>query len=331
VLADLTYGHAATIWRVNLGWVRRKDQAQFGFVLDIDRGYWAKNPQDPEDDEQDPNAARTMRVIPYVEDRRNCLIFQPAAELDLGAMASLEAAFKNAIQVHYQLEDSELAVESLPDRDNRKMILFYESAEGGAGVLRNLLDDPNAMAAVSREALSLMHFDPQSGDDLRKAPRAKEDCAAACYDCLMSYVNQLDHAFLDRHSVKGLLMELSISTVQSSPTETPRAEHLEQLKRLAESGLERDWLDHLERNRLRLPSDAQVYIESCRTRPDFIYEQLQTVVYIDGPHHDFPERHARDRAQTDDMEDLGYTVIRFAAKEDWNAKIAQYPHIFGKK
>ena len=331
VLATLTYGHAATIWRVNLGWVRRKSQAQFGFVLDVDRGYWAKNPQDSEDDEQNPNAARTMRVIPYVEDRRNCLLFEPAAGLDLGTMASLEAAFKSAIQVHYQLEDSELAVESLPGRDNRKLILFYESAEGGAGVLRNLLDDPHAIAAVAREALSLMHFDPQSGADLRRAPKAKEDCEAACYDCLMSYVNQLDHACLDRHAAKDLLMELTTASVQASPSEAPRAEHLEQLKRKADSGLERDWLDHLERNKLRLPSDAQVYIEACGTRPDFVYGQFQTVVYIDGPHHEFPERHTRDQAQTDALEDLGYTVIRFADKEGWDAKIAQYPHIFGRE
>jgi very-short-patch-repair endonuclease len=329
ILATLTYGHAATIWRINLGWVRRKEQGQFGFVLDVDRGYWAKNPQNPEDDEQDPNAARTMRVIPYVEDRRNCLLFEPSAVLDLGTMASLEAAFKSAIQVHYQLEDSELAVEALPDRDNRKLILFYESAEGGAGVLRNLLDDPHAMAAVAREALSLMHFDPRSGEDLRRAPKAKEDCEAACYDCLMSYVNQLDHAFLDRHTAKDLLLKLSTSSVQTSPGEAPRAEHLEQLKRKADSGLERDWLDHLERNKLRLPSDAQVYIEACRTRPDFIYAQFQTVIYIDGPYHEFPERHARDRTQTDALENLGYTVIRFASREAWDAGIAKFPYIFG--
>ncbi|MGA2261930.1 MAG: DUF559 domain-containing protein, partial [Acidobacteriota bacterium] len=160
---------------------------------------------------------------------------------------------------------------------------------------------------------------------------AKEDCEAACYDCLMSYVNQLDHALLDRHAAKELLMALSTASVEASPAEAPRAAHLEQLERKADSGLERDWLDHLERNQLRLPSDGQVYIEACRTRPDFVYGQFQIVVYIDGPHHEYPERHSRDQAQTDALEDLGYTVIRFAAKEDWDAKIAQYPHIFGRE
>jgi very-short-patch-repair endonuclease len=136
---------------------------------------------------------------------------------------------------------------------------------------------------------------------------------------------------LDRHAAKDLLMSLSTSIVQASPTGSPRAEHLEQLKRKSDSSLEKDWLDYLERKKCRLPSDAQVYIEACRTRPDFMYGEFQTVVYIDGPHHEFPERRARDQAQTDSMEDLGYTVIRFSAREDWDARIAQYPHIFGKE
>ncbi len=81
-LATLTYGHAATLWRVNLGWARRTNRDQYGFVLDVERGYWAQNQQNAEDNDQDPLSARTRRVIPYVEDRRNCLLFQPAEDLD---------------------------------------------------------------------------------------------------------------------------------------------------------------------------------------------------------------------------------------------------------
>jgi len=32
-VAVLTYGHSATLWRINLGWVRRKEKNKFGFVL----------------------------------------------------------------------------------------------------------------------------------------------------------------------------------------------------------------------------------------------------------------------------------------------------------
>ena len=79
----------------------------------------------------------------------------------------------------------------------------------------------------------------------------------------------------------------------------------------------------------RLPSKAQPLIESCRTRPDFLYEEAMAAIYIDGLHHQYPERQARDLAQTDCMEDLGYTVIRFEVKDDWAVVVGRYPNVFG--
>ena len=133
-------------------------------------------------------------------------------------MASIEAALKNAIQVQYQLEDSELSAESLPNLANRRLILLYESAEGGAGVLRQLVDDPRALARVAREALQLCHFHPDTGADLRRAPAAREDCEAACYDCLMSYSNQREHEMLDRQRIRELLLELASAQVVAAPS-----------------------------------------------------------------------------------------------------------------
>src|SRR6266487_1771388 len=153
-LARLTYGHAATLWRINLGWMRRKNKDLYGFVLDTERGYWAKSEQSA-DDPDDPLSPRTDRVIPYVEDRRNCLLFEPGEPQNAAVMASLQAILKSAIQVKYQLEDNELAAEPLPNMGERRLILFYESAEGGAGVLRRLLVDPDAMREVAQEALRL--------------------------------------------------------------------------------------------------------------------------------------------------------------------------------
>ena len=76
-IADLAYGQAATLWRINLGGNRRKDKEQLGFVLDIERGYWARSEQvADDDDEPDPMTPRTARVIPYVEDRRNALLLE---------------------------------------------------------------------------------------------------------------------------------------------------------------------------------------------------------------------------------------------------------------
>ena len=329
-LARLTYGHAATLWRINLGWSRRANREQHGFLLDVERGYWAKNEQVPDEAPDDPLSARVKRVIPYVEDARNCLLFEPTEPLADEEMASLQAALKSAIQVQYQLEDNELAAEPLPSPEQRRQILLYESAEGGAGVLRRLVEDADAWVQVAAEALRICHFDPATGDDLRHAPHAREDCEAACYDCLMSYYNQREHRLLDRQKIRDVLLELQQAQIVTSPAAKTRGDHLQELMRLADSDLEREWLRYLDQHKYRLPSKAQVFIEACQTRPDFLYEAEQVAVYIDGPHHAYAERHTRDMQQTEDMIDRGYTVIRFGVTDDWEAIIGQYPNVFGR-
>ena len=329
-LMRLTYGHAATLWRMNLGWRRRRDKEIYGFVLDIERGYWQRNQQAMEDDPEDPMSARTERVIPFVEDRRNCLLIQPSFPLSTEEMASLQPALKRAIQALYQLEDNELAAEPLPTTDDRRVILFYESAEGGAGVLRQLLDHPGALTEVAREALRLCHFDPDTGVDLRRSPGAKEDCEAACYDCLMSYQNQMDHQLLDRHLIRDLLLQLAKSTLKASPVAVERSEHVRRLKALCESDLERKWLDFLEDRNLRLPDGAQKLIEPCQTRPDFVYSDKAVGIYVDGPDHDQPDIVAHDAKVTDRLMDAGYTVIRFGYKDDWEMISTEHSYLFGE-
>ena len=328
VLAKLSYGDAVNLRRINLGWRNRKNPNQYGFVLDVGSGYWAKN-EAVADDPSDPLSQNIIRVIPFVEDRKNCLLFEPVEHLERDVFASLTAALKNAIQVVYQLEDNELAAEPLPSHDVRRLILFYEASEGGAGVLRRLVTDPNALPKVALEALSLCHFDPVTGEDLRRAPRAQEDCEAACYDCLMSYRNQMDHLLLDRQKIKELLLKLSHADVRTSPEIETRAEHLRRLKNLSISDLEIKWLDFLEEHDCNLPTKAQHLIPECHTRPDFLFDQERVAIYIDGPHHLYPERRERDAVQTACMEDIGYIVIRFGLYDDWSALIEDHKYLFG--
>jgi very-short-patch-repair endonuclease len=195
--------------------------------------------------------------------------------------------------------------------------------------LRRLLDDSQSFARIAANALSVCHFDPASSEDKRRAERAREDCEAACYDCLLSYYNQREHALLDRKMIQGLLFDLAQSQVIASPTAAPLVEHVAELLRLAGSDLERQWINYLNARGYRLPSKTQAFIERCQTRPDFIYEEQQTLIYIDGPHHLYPDRQERDRAQTECLEDCGYTVLRFGIEEDWESLIRQYPHVFG--
>jgi very-short-patch-repair endonuclease len=94
--------------------------------------------------------------------------------------------------------------------------------------------------------------------------------------------------------------------------------------------LERQWLRFVEEHGYRLPSHGQRLVEACATRPDFFYDAEQAAIYIDGPPHDFPERRARDAAQTECLEDYGMLVIRFGQQDTWASTVAQYPHIFGR-
>ena len=329
-LLRLTYGHAATMWRINLGWRRRKEKDIYGSLLDTERGYWAANEEAIEPDPADPMSPMIQRVVPYVEDRRNCLLIETAHALAVPAMASLQPALKNAIQVLYQVEENELAAEPLPNEDERRLMLLYESAEGGAGVLRQLLDAPDALAQVAAKALELCHYDA-AGNDLGRAPGAEEDCEAACYDCLMSYANQRDHELLDRQLIREILLALTTSRVVASPGALSRGVHLARLKALCDSDLESKWLDFLEAQQLRLPDEAQRLIESCHTRADFFYTGTQTAVYIDGPVHDQPDIAAEDHAITERLTwEAGLTVIRFRYDADWRLVCAEHSGIFGK-
>ncbi|MEW5979782.1 MAG: DEAD/DEAH box helicase [Acidobacteriota bacterium] len=333
LFAELQYGDAAELWRVNLGWSRRENKDDRGFWLDVEQRRWTKRAIDPDDEDENNGRppGRVQKVIPYVKDRRNSLVIALAAEWDTNIMASLEASLKRAIQLEYQLEDSELATEALPTRQKRRHLLLYEAAEGGAGVLRQLVENPTSWARVARTALTLCHFDPDTGADLGKAEHAEEKCQAACYDCLLSYFNQPDHELLDRHGIKDLLQQIMVGTMEPSPVEVPRAEHLLQLKSLCDSNLERQFLDFLDQHNLRLPERGQHYYQQFGTRPDFSYTgENPAFIYVDGPPHDNPERQNRDTAQTATLRAEGITVIRFHHAADWSSVVSRYPSVFGR-
>lgn len=327
-LLDLTYGHAAEIWRMNLGWRRRANKDQLGYLLDVERGYWARN-QAVDDDPDDPLTTRVERVVPFVRDHRNCLLVKPVGDLSPDAMASLEAALKTAIQVEFQLEDRELATEPLPGMNERRVLLLYEASEGGAGVLRRLIEDPRAMARVAKTAIRLCHFDPETGEDLGGPPGARERCEAACYECLLSYYNQRDHEILDRSVAHQHLRAWSNALVDAAPGPVSRDEHLRQLLNLCDSDLERRWLRLVEGLGLTLPSHAQQLIESSGVRPDFAYSNRRVVVFVDGPPHDDPAQKEEDEESDEKLLDMGFDPIRFHHAADWEAILAQRADVFG--
>ena len=116
-ILNIVYGPAATLWRVNLGWRRRRDKSIKGFVIAVVTGEWSKDSQAPEGANNDDVAesASAMRIIPFVEDYKNVLVVTPSQHLSADACVAFQYAFKRGIEKVFQLESSELAAEPLPE------------------------------------------------------------------------------------------------------------------------------------------------------------------------------------------------------------------------
>ena len=321
----LSYGDATDLYRVNLGWSHQDGSQPRGFNLDLERGYWSRNQADAEDRDDAAAEGRIARVVPFVRDTRNALVmrFEPARAAP--ETASLQAAFKQAIQQHFQLEPRELSCEAMPSPRERREILFYEASEGGAGVLRQLAEAPAVLPALARRALAICHYDPDTGED-----RAADRCGRACYECLLDYGNQPDHRILDRALIRDLLTDLSRAECRPAGGAGSRAERLAALRKRCDSRLEQRWLDMVESLGLRLPSDAQYAIPGHYTRPDFFYREANAAIYVDGPPHDAPDQAREDEAKTRTLIEVGYIVIRFHHGADWRAVFRRHPDVFGE-
>ena len=257
--------------------------------------------------------------------------------------------------------------------EERNAFLLYEAAEGGAGVLRRLVEDPVAFAECARIALERCHFVPDSSAqrgwrDVGHAPGRREDCEAACYDCLLSYGNQPDHRRLDRKDRGGAGLFSALARLATSETtaaqpldeaEVPatliaaeggaaagvpvaRAEHIQALRNGCSSDTERSFLDLLERQGRRLPDAGQRPILDGRALTDFLYQRVgvkSAVVFIDGHPHCDAEQEDVDRLVTEDASDVGHRVIRFRAcrqhhpesssEEAWTALLDANADVFG--
>ena len=196
-LAALRYGPQTKLSRANLGLRRRAEKESVGFDIDTISGRWLKNEAQGEDEGADPTkGTRRQSIVPVVEDTKNALLlkFDGSIELGKAQMATLQHALVRAIETEHVLEAGELLGEALPTRDDRKAILFYEASEGGAGVLKRMMDGPERWQRLAEVALDLMHYQ-HTGDDLEDKDDA---CVAGCYRCILSYYNQPDHELIDR-------------------------------------------------------------------------------------------------------------------------------------
>ncbi|EIV91778.1 helicase family protein with metal-binding cysteine cluster [Frankia sp. QA3] len=370
LLARLYYADTATIRRMNIGLRRRRSKEPTGYRLDAATGRWARRveqPTDPDDLTATTTTTTTAAggraggfaggelVIPYVQDSRNALIVDWALDLPPQTLASLQYALKRAVQVVYNVEDSELAAEALPHLWERRRILLYESAEGGAGVLRRLMVD-GEFDAVARCALDLLHFDLDGTD--RGAPDGvTERCARACYDCLLSYGNQIEHDLLDRFLARPVLLTLAdsathryrpeadaapVNSLVSPPSHVPTA-HPGAGGGAAEGTGDPDgsvaregdepagrFVGWLRIHGYRLPDATTLLVAAADARPDLVYRlahgEVGVFVRCDGP--GGVDGHTDDAA-IDRLAALGWGVIEIGDEKEWASQVAELPSVFG--
>jgi len=313
-LAKLVYSPAARIWRVNLGWRRRKNKDEKGFFINPLTGHWSKQDDDSDSDDtpEEKTKVAPQRIVPYVEDHRNILILTPKLPLTEGAMATLQAALKRGIEQTFQIEESELVAEPLPKGDTRLSILFYEAAEGGAGVLTRLARDPDTLSQVAKKALEILHFKLPEDGSISLEDTA-DACKAGCYRCLLSYYNQPDHERIDRRDadVQAVLLALARSQVRAKRQD---------LSDLPEVGvLEHTWKASLAAGGYRQPTKWKSMIGDVGEALA-VYSAERAIVVLEEPSPEFLAV-AADKA-------IRVTVFG-CDPSTWAEHFAEYPDVFG--
>ena len=332
VLGELTYAPAAQIWRINRGWRRRKDKEQLGFYINPITGTWSKqDAPDAEDDKGNDDAllekVPPQRIVPFVEDHRNLLIFAPLHALSLEAMATLQAALKRGIEMTFQIEESELVVEPLPKADERRALLFYEAAEGGAGVLTRLANHRDDLALVASNALQLIHYRaPQSGvwtlDDLPSLEQTDElgnhQCEAGCYQCLLSYFNQPDHEHINRRNADALKLLVALANAQVQPVANSPATVA---ATTSEDELLDVWLSALRQVGARQPDAVNVPVNNGAAIAAAQYKASRALVFLSTV----------DEQTASVLQDKGWQVLDFSDASQWPQQFAAHADVFGPK
>lgn len=328
VVAELTYSPTAQLWRINRGWRRRTDKKRLGFYINPITGLWSKQDTDDEDTSTDVESAQSkvpnQRIVPFVEDHRNILILTPVQRLSIEAIATLQAALKRGIEQTFQIEESELVAEPLPTTDNRQAILFYEAAEGGAGVLTRLAQEPNSLALVASTALQIMHFNkPEQGEwtieglakqELRKADGSRI-CEAGCYQCLLSYFNQPDHDYIDRRQKDTLALLVSLANAHVTSKVTMPVELSSNSDSLANQ-----WLNALKSYALRHPDAFNVPVNQGAATAFAQYKSARLLVFIEPISTDVSVS----------VVNKGWQVLDFSQVSQWPTLFEQYASLIGK-
>jgi hypothetical protein len=329
-LLNIRYGPSTTLLQFNRKWRRAKEADEGGYRIGLTSGFWKTAKEEEKQNTKDP----IKKVHVYTTDTADVLYIEPVKALgaDENMVITLNYAIKRAIELIFQIEESELGA-WIMGKGESPNILLYEASEGSLGVLSELANNPDKLKEVFRKAFEICHFDLETREETKKGL----DTPKASYDDLLSYYNQRHHDQIDRRSIKDALIKLMDAKVEvSKRLGSSYQERFEELidRYDKSSATEYKFLNYLYNHGIRLPDHAQVNLKDYYISADFIYEDTngtQTVVFIDGSVHDNSEMIEKDRKQREALSSAGIDMIIWRYDDHLDDLMEKRKDIFRKE
>lgn len=205
-------------------------------------------------------------------------------------------AFTQGIQVTFNVDENEINsfLVNDPSSKGEKLIVLYETAPGGEGILEALKNKQRFQDVVER-ILEIIHYN-------------EDGCERACYDCLCNYYNQSDHLYLNRKAIIPILEQAQNADIISLDNNNKYNELLSK----CESSLERKVIDWLKDKGFRLPDEAQkpIYIDNTPIAEADFYYNNKIIVFVDGDTvHRQDYVHDSDTEKRRILKSKGYRII----------------------
>lgn len=316
-IAAITYAHQGRLLVTNLGLRSPKGEPE-GFRMCERCRKWILSEAEEDEHINEDNPKGSCPAGGDIDDiRKGIVLFAEATHdmiiLDVAPPSgqdptmfatSLLHAFLDGFEIAFSTDESEIAgyVFLTGPGERRMRLLLYEKEEGGVGLLRNLVT-ADGWKRVAIKALELLHVDPVTGHE------SPDACVKACYDCLLSFYNQFEHALLDRNLAIPFLRNLTDGFALDL---TGPAEKWKELHEAGASGAERQVIEELQRRNCPPPTGQHEVIRTAEDIPvaeaDLTYPG-KIVVLVDGDPHKWEHIKRHDVAQRQTLKALGYKVV----------------------